>query len=190
MDNMAEVLTVGRPVDNPLPSLSPDPSLSHSPVCLAVDTAAVDVQSRSKIANPSFLPSLGRQARINTRKRIRRPRPEYIRDVRRYITAAWLKHSGQEFNWSPLARENLYRMALTFRAWELMAMWDIYLERPRVIYSVFYMGKVAAQIVADPRFKAIASKHEERFLGAPGTFKRAGEILRGLGFVRERGVPM
>lgn len=93
-------------------------------VSVAVD---VDVSREVSKETPSNAPQTPDWE--GPRRSMRRPRPEFIRDVRRLITASWLAKTGQKWRWTPLDRFMLWDLSMRKPAWEIMALWDCYIAR-------------------------------------------------------------
>lgn len=132
-----------------------------------IDLLGVDVdvsRSKSAIADPSYapIPDLNRPRRSIRRRR----RPDYIRDVRRLIEASWLAKVGQRWRWTPVDREYLYQLALRRPAWEIMALWDCYLERPwhECHVTHFCEPGVIDWLLDNPRFKSLAAMYMDRLI--------------------------
>jgi hypothetical protein len=128
-------------------------------VLSAVD---VDTSSRSSIEDPSLAPTS--ESTQPRRYRQRRRRAEFIRDVRRLIVTSWLAKTGQRWRWTPLDREYIYRLALRVPAWEIMALWDCYLDRPFRECKIphFCQGSVLDRLRDDERAKPLADMYRDR----------------------------
>lgn len=124
---------------------------------------AVDVSPTVSIETPDCtpLPEAGQGAHATARKRARRVRPEYIRDVRRHIEQSFKARTDRYFQWTGLYRANLRTMMGVYTAWEIMALWDLYIEASRNVYRLYYMEREAVFLMDDPRFKELSRKHEE-----------------------------
>lgn len=121
---------------------------------------AFDVSESVSIETPSPNPSSPDLARQGRSKR--RPRPEYIRDVRRLIVASWLAKTGQRWRWTPLDRNYLWRLAMRLPAWEIMALWDCYLERPWREVHITHFCQVTDQLRDNRRFKDLMRMYRDR----------------------------
>lgn len=130
----------------------------NTAVSLAVD---VDPKVSIETLDCNPLPEAGQGAHATARKRARRVRPEYIRDVRRHMERTFKARTGSDFQWTALYRANLRTMMGVYSAWEIMALWDLYIEASRNVYRLYYMEREAVFLMDDPRFKDLCRKHEE-----------------------------
>lgn len=94
----------------------------------------------------------------------RRPRAEFIRDVRRLIVASWLAKTGQQWRWTAYDRECLYRLTMATSAGEVMAAWDCYLKIPwkQVAIPHFTSETLQTRLRDDPKFKSLAAMYFDR----------------------------
>jgi hypothetical protein len=68
--------------------------------------------------------------------------------------------------WNNLARKNLWNLGRVHCAWEVMALWDLYLEGEswwalRTGWSICGVIRDMGRLMDDPRFKQLAAHHEE-----------------------------
>ena len=94
------------------------------------------------------------------------PHVEYWHDLLAYIDSAYRKKFGRHYPWNNLARKNLWNLARGYSSWEVMALWDLYLETEshwarRTGWSVYGMIRDVGRLLDDPRLKQLALKHEE-----------------------------
>jgi hypothetical protein len=105
-----------------------------------------------------------------------RQRVEYWKELLGYVDAAYVRKFGRHYAWNNLARKNLWNLARAYAAWEVMALWDLYLESEcwwarQTGWSVYGMVRDVGRLMDDARLKSLATKHEEylskRGNGAP-----------------------
>lgn len=144
--------------------LSPHPSLPNPlpPGSGSVSPASGVTDIRKGRKTPLHPPL----ARGDRGSRKAKPKVQYWRDLLGYIDAKYVKKFGRHYPWSNLARKNLWNMARALCAWEVMALWDLYLESDtawarRNVWSVYGMIRDAGWLMDDPRRKQLARKHEE-----------------------------
>lgn len=132
--------------------------MSDVDVLSAVD---VDVSPKVSIETPSHAPH---PDLTRPRRSRRRPRAEFIRDIRRLINTSWLAKTGQRWRWTPYDRECIYRLAMQVPAWEVMALWDCFLDRPFRECKIphFCNGSVLDRLRDDERAKPLANMYRDR----------------------------
>lgn len=120
---------------------------------------ALDVSSREfPKETPSQAPQTGQ------RRSRRRPRAEFIRDIRRLVVTSWLAKTGQQWRWTAYDRECLYQLAMRIPAWEIMALWDCYIDQPWRECTIphFVQGFVLDRLRDDVRAKTLADLYRKR----------------------------
>jgi hypothetical protein len=81
-----------------------------------------------------------------------------------------------------------FQSELTYSAWKVMALWDLYLESEswwarRTGWSAYGMIRDAGRLMDDQRFKQLAGTHEESLATRRfGQFSTARDILDCVGF--------
>ena len=93
-------------------------------------------------------------------------RVEYWHELLAYVDAAYSKKFRQHYPWNNLARKNLWNLARAFTTWEVIALWDLYLESKswwsvNTTWSVYGMIRDVGRLMDDPQFKQLAVKHEK-----------------------------
>jgi hypothetical protein len=98
------------------------------------------------------------------RRSRRRPRAEFIRDVRRLITASWLAKTGQQWRWTLLDREYLYQLTMRSSPWEVMAAWDCYINRPWQACRIthFCCDSIQNEVRRDSRYRDLREMYQDR----------------------------
>lgn len=96
-------------------------------------------------------------------------RPPFIRDVRRHIESEWFLKTGYHFRRYALYYANIRHILRVFRACEVMAAWDIYLDQQRADYNVYLMEHEMLRLMDHPDFKILRDRYDQRLLGR--TFK-------------------
>lgn len=134
-----------------------------SPAVDVLRSVDVDVSGEGFEKTPFRAP---RPDLTGPRRRMRRPRAEFIRDVRRLITVSWLAKTGQRWRWTPIDRDYLYRLTMATSAWDVMAAWDCYLTRPwQGCYITHFCSEtVQQQLRDDSRFKSLAVMYRDRLI--------------------------
>jgi len=94
-----------------------------------------------------------------------KPHVEYWHELLAYIDAAYRKKFARHYQWNNLARKNLWNLARGYSAWEVMALWDLYLESEswwavQTTWSVYGMIRDASRLMDDSRLKQRALMHE------------------------------
>jgi hypothetical protein len=95
-----------------------------------------------------------------------KPHVEYWRELLAYVDAAYRKKFGKHYPWSNLARKNLWNFARGYSSWEVMALWDLYLESEswwarQSGWSVYGMIRDAGRLMDDSRLKKLAANYED-----------------------------
>jgi hypothetical protein len=146
------------------PGLSPHPSLPNplppGSGSVSSDSGVADLRKGRK--TPLHPPL----ARGDRGSRKANPKVEYWRELLGYIDAEYVKKFGGHYPWSNLARKNLWNMARVQCAWEVMALWDLYLDSDtpwarRTVWSVYGMIRDAGRLMDEPGRKQLARKNEE-----------------------------
>jgi len=106
-------------------------------------------------------PETGEGEKTTFRKRKRTARPEYIREARRHIAGAWKLKTGIEFEWTPLYRANLRYLMKSYRACEIMALWDLFIETRRGQFNLYEMQNSIDRLWLDSRFKPLVRKYDD-----------------------------
>jgi hypothetical protein len=111
-------------------------------------------------------PPYRRRGDRGPRQANRKPHVEYWRPLLAYVDSAYVRKLGSHYPWSNLARKNLWNLARLYSAWEVLALWDLYLESGsrwarRTGWSVYGMIRDAGRLMDDSRFKKLAANHEE-----------------------------
>ncbi len=94
---------------------------------------------------------------------------EYWRELLAYVDAAYRKRFGRHYPWNNLARKNLWNLARGYSSWEVMALWDLYLESEswwalKTVWAVYGMIREAQWLMDNPRVKQLAINHEEQLI--------------------------
>lgn len=76
--------------------------------------------------------------------------------------------TGKRYFWTPLSRANVRTMMRVYRAAEMMALWDLYIETPHCAYLVYFMEREAGRLMDDPRFKPLVKKYDEMLFKSSG----------------------
>ena len=168
----------------PSPSGSPPAPLSTIPTSpLAVTLSwrlgvAVIVESEDTPLHPPSGRGDKRRRQAN-----QKPRVEYWHELLAHIDAGYRKKFGRHYAWNNLARKNLWNLARGYTAWEVMALWDLYLESEswwavKTTWSVYGMIRDVGRLTDDSRFNRFTLTHEES-LGRQrfGRFLKPGDVL-------------
>lgn len=96
-----------------------------------------------------------------------KPRVEFWRDLLAHIDAAYRQKFKRHYPWNNLVRKNLWNLARAYSSWEVMALWDLYLESEtwwacQTGWSVYGMIRDAGRLMDDPQFKQLAFNHEQQ----------------------------
>ena len=157
--------------------LSPDPSLPNpsspgSELCLSHPGVAV-IRKRQKtfLLHPPSGTAMGDE---RFRKENQKPHVEYWHKLLAYIDAAYRKKFGRHYPWSNLARKNIWNLARGYSAWDVMALWDLYLEGEswwarQTGWSVYGMIRDSGRLMDDSRFKEFANTHEDQLANQCGS---------------------
>ncbi len=115
-----------------------------------------------------------------------KPHVEYWHELLAHVDSAYRKKFGRHYPWNNLARKNLWNLARGYSSWEVMALWDLYLQREscwarRTGCSVYGMIRDVGRLMDDRRFKPLAVKHEESLARRRyGRFAKASDVLSGM----------
>ncbi len=114
----------------------------------------------------------------------RKPHVEYWRELLAYIDSAYAKKFGRHYPWSNLVRKNLWNMAQLYSAWEVLALWDLYLNDEsawarRTGWNVYGMIRDSGRLIDQSGFKQLAARHEEELaVQRYGQFAKLEDFLR------------
>jgi hypothetical protein len=129
-------------------------------LCCRLGVAVVPESQDTPLHPPS--------GRGDERRRQANPKPhvEYWRELLAYVDAAYRKKFGRHYPWNNLSRKNVWNLARAYSAWEVMALWDLYLGSEswwarKTGWSVYGMIRDAERLMDDPRVKQSAVKHEQ-----------------------------
>jgi len=84
-----------------------------------------------------------------------------------YVDAAYRKKFRRHYPWNNFARKNLWNLARAYTAWEVLALWDLYLASEswwalQTGHSVYGMIRDTGNLMDDSRFKQLAVMHEDQ----------------------------
>jgi hypothetical protein len=141
--------------------LSTQPSSPLGRVCCSRSGVAVVLENQDTPLHPPSCRGDKRRRQANTR-----PHVEYWHELLAFIDAGYRKKFGRHYPWNNLARKNIFNLAMALTAWEVMALWDLYLESrswwaSQTGWSVYGMIRDQGRLMDDPRFKQLAAHHEE-----------------------------
>ena len=92
---------------------------------------------------------------------------EYWHELLAYVDAAYSIKFRRHYPWNNLTRKNLWNLARGYSAWEVMALWQLYMEcqswwAKKTYWSVYGMVRDSSRLMDDPQFRRIALKFEGR----------------------------
>jgi hypothetical protein len=106
------------------------------------------------------------RGRRGSRQQNAKPRVEYWHELLAYVDEAYRRKFGRHYPWNNLVRANLRNLARGYSAWEVMALWDLYLDSDswwalKTGWSVYGLIRDVGRLMDDRRLKAYARQHEE-----------------------------
>jgi hypothetical protein len=142
----------------PLSTIPTSPWAASPYLCLGV---AVVLENQDTPLHPPSGRGDKRRRQAN-----HRPHVQYWRELLAYIDATYRKKFGRHYPWNNLARKNLWNMARALTPWEVMALWDLYLESEswwavQTTWSVYGMICDAGRLMDNSRLKQVAFVHKE-----------------------------
>jgi hypothetical protein len=96
----------------------------------------------------------------------RKPHVEYWHELLAYIDATYRKKFGRHYPWNNPTRKNLWNLARGYSSWEVMALWELYMEceswwARQTGWSVYGMIRDVGRLMDNPQLKQLAHEHED-----------------------------
>lgn len=103
--------------------------------------------------------------------RIKKAKPEkrveFWQTIVDHVNKSWQTRKGVAYPWDPHEFKKLHGLSVSYQAWGVMAMWDLYVQMgtywgKQTGYMLDGLKKDVGVIVDDPRWKSLCRHYEEK----------------------------